>query len=307
MQTNAILLNDFTTQACLTKGGPGEEDSLLVTGKDESVNAQAGMMDAGSVETEWNEYHQGWRRKTGEIIGEEMVTIYVNGLELATMMCTPQKLDHLGLGFLKNEGFIEHLTEVDHVHIGGNGCCVDIWLTHAIQHPNRRIITSGCGSGVTFLDPLGDLESMQDGLQIAPEKLISLFNRLHIPGSLHARARGVHTAGLTNGERLLVIAEDVGRHNTIDKLAGACLVDGLDTRGLILLTTGRVSSEMLRKGVAMGCSIIASRNSPTSLSVRLAEAAGITLVGYARQGRLRAFTHAHRLTFSNDNNGTSAE
>jgi FdhD protein len=264
-------------------------------------------MDAGSVETEWHEYHQGWRRKTGEIIGEEMVTIYVNGFELATMMCTPQKLDHLGLGFLKNEGFIERLAEVDHVHIGGKGCCVDIWLTHAIRQPKRRIITSGCGSGVTFLDPISDLESLQDDLQMEPEKLISLFNRLHIPGSLHARARGVHTAGLANGERMLVIAEDVGRHNTVDKLAGACLLEELDTRGLILLTTGRVSSEMLRKGVAMGCSIIASRNSPTSLSVRLAEAAGITLVGYARQGRLHAYTHAHRLTFSNEETNPSAD
>ncbi len=133
-----------------------------------------------------------------------------------------------------------------------------------------------------------------------PEKLISMFNRMHLPGSLHARARGVHTAGLANGESMLAIAEDVGRHNTIDKLAGACLVDGLDTRGLILLTTGRVSSEMLQKGIAMGCPIIASRNSPTSLSIRLAEEAGITLVGYARRGRLRAYTHVHRLIFPNE-------
>jgi FdhD protein len=271
------------------------------------MNAQAGVMDASSVETEWHEYDQGWRRKTGEIIGEEMITIYVNGVELATMMCTPQKLDHLGLGFLKNEGFIERLAEVDHVHIGGSGCCVDVWLTHAIQQPKRRIITSGCGSGVTFHDPLGDLESLQDSLQMDPEKLISLFNRMHIPGSLHARARGVHTAGLANRERLLVIAEDVGRHNTIDKLVGACLVDGLDTRGLILLTTGRVSSEMLRKGVVMGCSIIASRSSPTSLSVRLADAAGITLVGYARQGRLRAYTHAHRLNLESEDTRPNSE
>ena len=257
-------------------------------------------MDASSVETEWNEYHQGWRRKTGEIIGEEMVTIYVNGLELATMMCTPHRLDHLGLGFLKNEGFIEQLADVDHVHIGGKGCCVDIWLTHAVQPPKRRIMTSGCGSGVTFHDPLDDLQSLQDDLRMEPEKLISMFNRMHLPGSLHARARGVHTAGLANGESLLAIAEDVGRHNTIDKLAGACLVDGLDTRGLILLTTGRVSSEMLQKGIAMGCPIIASRNSPTSLSIRLAEEAGITLVGYARRGRLRAYTHVHRLILPNE-------
>lgn len=244
---------------------------------------------------EWFEYSQGWRRETDEVIGEAMVTIYVNGVELAIIMCTPQEQDLLALGFLKNEGFIDRLVEVDHVHVGGKGCCADIWLTHPIQQPGRRIITSGCGGGVTFDDPSSDLEPLQDSLQIDPEELVSLFNRLHIPGSLHQRARGVHTAGLSDGKRMLYVAEDVGRHNTIDKLAGMCMVKNVETRGLILITTGRVSSEMLRKGAVMGCPIIASRNSATSLSVKMAEAAGITLVGYARRGRLRAYTHPHRL------------
>jgi FdhD protein len=234
---------------------------------------------------------------TDEVIGEAMVTIYVNGIEIASIMCTPQEQDLLALGFLKNEGFIAQLAEVDHVHVGGNGCCIDVWLTHVIRQPERRIITSGCGSGVTFNDPSGAIESVQDSVEVDPETLVELFSRLHIPGSLHMRARGVHTAGLAHGRRLLCVAEDVGRHSTIDKLVGACLVKGVVTHGRILLTTGRVSSEMLRKGAAMGCSIIASRNSPTSLSVRLADAAGITLVGYARRGKLRAYTHPHRLGF----------
>lgn len=254
-------------------------------------------MNQSSVEGEWYEYRRGWRRKTDEVIGEALVTIYVNGVELATIMCTPQEQDLLGLGFLKNEGFIDKLAEVDHVHIGGNGCCVDVWLAHSIRQPERRIITSGCGGGVTFNDPSGAIEPLQDRVRVGPEELASLFNQLHIPGGLHARARGVHTAGLTDGKRLLYVTEDVGRHNTIDKLVGACLLKGIDTRDLVLLTTGRVSSEMLRKGILMGCPIIASRSSATSLSVRMAEAAGVTLVGYVRRGTLRAYTHPHRLGF----------
>jgi FdhD protein len=257
-------------------------------------------MDPSSAVTEWFEYRQGWGRRTDEVIGEAMVTIYVNGVELATIMCTPQEQDFLALGFLKNEGFIDTLAEVDHVHIGGNGCCVDVWLTHAVQQPERRIFTSGCGRGVTFKDPSSAVEPLQDSVQLDPETLVEFFSRLHNPGSLHVRARGVHTAGLTDGKRLLCVAEDVGRHNTIDKLVGACMVNGIVTRGFILLTTGRVSSEMLRKGLAMGCPIIASRNSPTSLSVKLADAAGITLVGYARQGSLRAYTHPHRLGYKDE-------
>jgi FdhD protein len=254
-------------------------------------------MNLSSVVTEWYEYRQGWRRRTDEVIGEAVVTIYVNGIEIAAIMCTPQEQDFLALGFLKNEGFIADLAEVDHVHIGGDGCCVDVWLNHAIQHPERKIITSGCGSGTTFKDPSDAIEPLQDSVQVDPETLAELFSRLHIPGGLHVRAHGVHTAGLAQGKQLLKVAEDVGRHNTIDKLVGACMVKGELTRGLILLTTGRVSSEMLLKGFAMGCPIIASRNSPTSLSVKLADAAGITLVGYARRGKLRAYTHPYRLGY----------
>jgi FdhD protein len=253
------------------------------------------MMDQGSVEAEWHEFEQGWKRKTDQVIGEAMATIFINGLELTTIMCTPREQDLLALGFIKNEGFIDRYSEVDHVHIGGNGCCVDIWLTHAVHEPERRIITSGCGSGVTFTDPMGKLEPLKDELIIDPEDLISLFNRLHTSESLHARAGGIHTAGLTDGGEQMLIAEDIGRHNTIDRLAGASLVNDLSTRGLILITTGRISSEMLRKAYTMGCPIVASRTSPTSLSLQLADAAGITLVGYARRDRLRAYTHPFRL------------
>jgi FdhD protein len=253
------------------------------------------MMDKGSIEGEWYEFSDGWRRKTDAVIGEAMVSIYVNGAELATVMCTPRQQDLLGLGMLTNEGLIDTLGEVDHVHLGGQGCCVDIWLTHGIQMPQRRIITSGCGSGVTFADPEEALEPLQDATSMEPGVLASLFNQLHVPDGLHARAGGVHTAGLAEDGRLLCIIEDVGRHNTIDKLAGACMTRGIDTRGRILLSTGRISSEMLRKGLRMGCPIIASRSSATSLSVEMAEAAGVTLVGYVRRGTMRVYTHAHRL------------
>lgn len=254
-------------------------------------------MSSSSVVTSLHEYRQGWKPATDEVIGEAMVAIYVNGLEIASIMCTPQEQDLLALGFLKSEGFIAQLDEVDHVHIGAGGCCADVWLTHAIQQPERKIVTSGCGGGVTFDDLSGDIEPLTDNVHIDPETLVQLFNRLHSADSLHARAHGVHTAGLAHGENLVCVAEDVGRHNTIDKLVGASLVKGMETSGLILLTTGRVSSEMLRKGAVMGCPIIASRNSPTSMSVAMAQAWNITLIGYVRRASMRVYTHPERLGY----------
>lgn len=252
-------------------------------------------MGVGAVTTGWAEYRHGWSPVEGEVIEEALVTIYLNGKELATIMCTPRDQDRLALGFLKNEGLIEALPEVQDVHISRNGCCVDVWLDHAVTMPKRVIITSGCGGGVTFDDPSLGVRPLANDLRIEPEALFGLLNQLHFPGSLHARTRGVHAAGLAEGDRLLTRVEDVGRHNTIDKLRGACMQQGVGTEGRILLATGRVSSEMLRKAALMRCPIVASRNSPTSMSIAMAEAWNITLAGYVRQGTMRVYAHPERL------------
>jgi len=260
-----------------------------------SVRSYENKPDAGAVPIAWHEFCQGWKRVESEVIEEAMVSLYVNGMEMATIMCTPREQDLLALGFLKNEGFIESIDDVDHVHISDHGCCVDVWLNHLVEKPEQLIITSGCGGGVTFADPSSDLKPLESELQISFDKLIEVFNQLHYPGSLHMRSRGVHAAGLSDGEHLLVVSEDVGRHNTIDKLLGACMKSGIETEGRILLVTSRVSSEMLRKGALMGCPVIASRNSPTSMSVAMAEAWNITLIGYARKDSTRVYTHRERV------------
>jgi FdhD protein len=255
------------------------------------------MTRRGAVAANWLEYRHEWMPVDAQVIEEALVTIYVNGHELATIMCTPLEQDHLALGFLKNEGFIEGMDEVGDVHVSHDGCCVDVWLKHSVEKPKRVIITSGCGGGVTFDDPSIGIEPLRDDVRLEPERLFELLNRLHYPGSLYARARGSHSAGISDGVRLLEQTEDVGRHNTIDKLTGACLVKGIDTQGRILLATGRVSSEMLRKGALMGCPIIASRNSPTSMSVSMAQAWNITLAGYVRRDTFRVYAHPERLGY----------
>ncbi|MBT3391009.1 MAG: formate dehydrogenase accessory sulfurtransferase FdhD [Chloroflexi bacterium] len=264
------------------------------------------MNNTGTFQTSWHEYRGEWTHVEGEIIDEALITIYVNGAELATIMATPCQQDALALGFLKNESIIENLAEVEIVHISKLGCCVDVWLNHAFQKPERVIVTSGCGGGVTFSDPRLGLEPIASSAQTNPEVLREQFRKLQPPNSLYARSRGVHAAGLLDMERevLLVVVEDVGRHNTIDKVAGLCLRDGIDSRGKALLVTGRISSEMLRKAARMGCPLVASRTSPTSISVEMARAWNITLVGYVRSGRLRVYSNPERLGDWRDNTGS---
>jgi FdhD protein len=198
---------------------------------------------------------------------------------------------------MKNEGLIESLTEIEIVYVSKAGCCVDIWLKRSFDKPERVIITSGCGGGVTFDDPSIGIQPLTSDLQIDPGLLHTMFRQLQPPNSLYARSRGVHAAGLLDPEKgqLIAIVEDVGRHNTIDKLTGYCLVNGIDTKGKVLLVTGRTSSEMMRKAAVMGCPITASRTSPTSLSVEMAQAWNITLVGYVRTNRLRVYSHPERI------------
>lgn len=255
-------------------------------------------MSDGAVETEWFEYKTGWTREHGEVIDEVSLSIYVNGVEFATFMSSPGDQIELGLGFLWNEGFFDRMEEVSLVTRSKTDCCVDVWLDKAVVKPERFVITSGCGGGMTFDNLSGVFDPPEDSLRIDPARLFDLQRSLYSPDGLHARAGGVHTAGLSDGKTVLLTVEDVGRHNTVDRLAGACLLHGIETRGRIILSTGRISSEMMRKGARMGCSMMCSRTSPTSMSVLMARAWGITLVGYARGSRMRVYSHPERLGLS---------
>jgi FdhD protein len=229
-----------------------------------------------------------------------MITLFVNGRELASLMCTPRDPLQLALGFLANEEFISSYEEIAVDYVCAAGDCVDIWLTKSLwDRPRRRIITSGCGGGLTFADLTAHQESVSAQLAVEPQKIGELMTRMQTHDSLYARARGVHTSALSDGEQLVAVAEDIGRHNTVDRLRGECLRQGMNTGGLMLLTTGRVSSEMIIKAAKMGCPIVASRTSPTSISVGLAREWNITLCGYVRRRRMNVYAHPERLVNAN--------
>lgn len=232
----------------------------------------------------------------GEVVEETLACISVNGQELATFMCSPRDLDKMALGFLFNEGIIERRDDVRALHISRSDTCVDVWLqdSQAVL-PERPIVTAGCGGGVTFDDLSGEHQPLAVDLRVTPTQLANLMRQMHLGATLYQRARGIHTAALADDGRLLLQVEDVGRHNCLDKLAGGALLDGLDTRGHIVLTSGRISSEMLNKARRLQTPIVCSRTSPTSLSVRLAEAWNITIVAYLRQDRMRVYTHPDRV------------
>lgn len=252
-------------------------------------------MPEGAVFTSFHIYDGDWQEVEAEVIAEGFLTIFVNGRELATIMCTPVDPAQLALGFIANEDLISSYKEIEMSYVCRAGDCVDLWLSHSIENrPRKRIITSGCGGGLTFADLAAHQPPVQDDMHIDPQLLGELIRQLQSQDSLYARARGVHTSALSDGERLVVVTEDIGRHNTLDRLRGECLRRGIDPAGMILLSTGRISSEMIHKAVRMGCPIVASRTSPTSLSVGLAGEWNITLCGYVRRNRMNVYSHPER-------------
>lgn len=232
----------------------------------------------------------------GWIVEEAQVCISVNGEELATFMASPHDLERMAVGFLANEGIIQSMADVRHLHLSKNGTCVDVWLHDMnFEKPRKFIITAGCGGGVTFDDLSAQHEPLISDLTATPEQLASLMRQTHLGAELYQQARGIHTAVLATPTQILLQVEDIGRHNCLDKLRGAALLDGFATEGRILLSSGRISSEMINKARRLGTPIVCSRTSPTSLSVALAEAWNITIVAYLRQDRMRIYTHPERI------------
>ena len=224
-----------------------------------------------------------------EVVREQPLTVYVNGERFLTLLCSPFDLEPLVLGYLWMEKVIAGLDEVASLSVSEVDGRADVTLTRPVTLPTERILTSGCGGGITFrIDPRL-FPRVRSTLKVKPEALAARLHDLLRDARHYHASRGIHGAALADADRVLLVAEDVGRHNAVDKLKGLALLRGLPTDDRILLSTGRVSSEMLLKAARMGVPLIASRTSPTEMAVALAEQLGITVAGYVRGDALNLY------------------
>jgi FdhD protein len=240
--------------------------------------------------------HQSPKLTDGGVIEETLVSIYVNGQELATIMCSPLDLEALAVGFLYNEHVVDKLAEIGSVNLNVAQTTVDVMLHQTeFEPPRRMVLTSGCGGGITLQDLTEVHPPLNSEFQTTTEVILARMQDLQAEARLYNAVRGVHTAVLAGEDGVLVAAEDVGRHNAVDKVAGKALMSNIATRDRILLTSGRISSEMLNKARRMEVPVVASRTAPTSISVNLADTWNICIAGYVRRGSMRVYTHPERL------------
>jgi FdhD protein len=240
--------------------------------------------------------------RDGDVIVEMPVALTINGEVWLTFMCTPVDLEAMAVGFLYNENVIQTIEEVADVHVCAAGDNIDVWLAHPAEKPDRWRRTSGCTGGVTSVDVAAAAYGEDQAAapvsingQFTPQQIGKLVDALFESQSLYRISGGVHTSALSDGQQVLLACEDIGRHNTLDKLAGRLLLDHIQTTQRVLLTTGRISSEMMQKASRLDAALVISRTSPSSLSIELARRWGITLIGYARRHRFNIYTYPERI------------
>ncbi len=235
---------------------------------------------------------KGWTKASVHVPAERELTVYVNLRELVTIMCSPTKLNFLVLGFLYSEGIISGMGDVAMMRVCDEESEVDVRLTNPqFELPTKRRLTSGCGGGASFAT---QAQKVVSDFVVTPKEVFSQMKQLVEHEELYRISGGVHTSALSDTKSLLVVAEDIGRHNSIDKVQGECLLKGILTKDRLLFTTGRVSSEMMLKAARMQVPVVVSRHTPTGGAVALALDLGIAMVR-VRGNRMSVYSHPERL------------
>lgn len=238
---------------------------------------------------------------------ETAVAVVHDGATFAVMMATPADIEDFAVGLSLSEGVIDAVGQVRdmEVIVTEYGIEARLWLDRpagtALAERRRALAgPTGCGlCGIESLQavtaaPAPDVQA--GGAVIASADVTAMLKALSEAQTLGNTTRAVHAAGFwTREEGLVVVREDVGRHNALDKVAGALARQGRDGQGGVVVLTSRVSIDMLQKTLRLGAAVIVAVSAPTSMAIRAAEAAGLTLIAIARDDGFEVFTHAHRV------------
>jgi FdhD protein len=230
---------------------------------------------------------------------EHALTIRLDENELVTLLCSPEKLEYLAIGFLCSEGLIKTKKDIEKIVLDETKSVVEITSAEKRKVDDdlvsKRFIGSSGGKGISA----GSTNSkvVESTLTITPAAIFGIIEEFVHQSEVFEATGGVHSAALCDTSHVLVFSEDIGRHNAIDKVFGECMINEIPTDGHILVTSGRVSSEIVNKVVKRNIPILISKSAPTNRGVELAADLGITLIGFARKGRMNLYSHAGRVLF----------
>jgi len=246
-------------------------------------------------------------KQAGEdiVVKELPLTILLNGRELVTLLCSPANLKYLAIGFLLSEGLLRSRNDIKSIIDDEQRGIVRIETVTDLHGEEeqvfKRIITPGCGRGAAFYssaDAVG-MNEVKSELQVNGDEILELMTQFQRLSETYRSTGGVHSAALCDNKSLNIFSEDIGRHNAIDKIFGQCLWEGISTDNHIILSSGRISSEIVIKIARNNIPVLASKSAPTNTAVKLADLLGITLIGFVRGTRMNVYSHHQRIV-SND-------
>jgi len=239
---------------------------------------------------------RGRSRLEDVVVREFSLTIILNKQELVTLLCSPSGLQNLAVGFLLSEGLIKGKDDIRKLVVDDQRGVVEVETGEGSgfvsQPPSRRLVTSGGGRGALMGSTPAKVES---DIEISAHEVFALMDEFIQCSQVFRLTGGVHSAALCNTGNIIVFSEDIGRHNAIDKIFGQCVLEDIPTEGRLIITSGRVSSEILLKVARRNVPLLISKAAPTSLGVKLASDLGVTLIGFARGKRMNIYTHERRL------------
>ena len=242
-----------------------------------------------------------------ELVGERALTLYVDKQEIVTLMTMGTHPELLTLGYLKNQGFFESITELKVVQVDWETEAVAVVTNHQTsdfsKQMEQRTVTTGCGQGTVFgrlMDKLNDIQVPE--LSIKQSVLYDLLNSLKHHNEVYKKAGAVHGCALCTGSQIDFFVEDVGRHNAVDSIAGYMWLNQISGKDKIFYTTGRLTSEMVIKVAQMGIPILLSRSGATQMGLDMAKQSGVTLISRARGKHFMVLNGAKNIEFDNKNN-----
>jgi len=235
------------------------------------------------------------------VVEEYPLRLRVNGRDLATLVCSPHKLNFLLAGFFRLQGFIDSLDDIQSLGVCADFGLAEVRISGELPEKLAPTLTSGCGTGIAYNLPEQLLsEGKQRPRHYDSESLLRLMKELNNLTEQYRSHGGIHSAAIGDRDGILLLhAEDIGRHNTLDRVAGEAMFRSIDLQDQMLVTSGRVSTEMVAKAARLGIGLIASRTSPTDKAIALCEQAGITLVGYVRGSNMEVYSHPQQLRLPN--------
>ncbi|NWF52400.1 MAG: formate dehydrogenase accessory sulfurtransferase FdhD [Nitrospirae bacterium] len=222
---------------------------------------------------------------------EKKLKITINGKDFISLYCTPIMIRELITGlFLTECIFTEMPTEISIVY--GNELLVDIMSNEVISTDD--ITTARRVGGITY-EKKRKIEKIENDFSLNSRYLLNIFNEFQQRSDLFSLTGCFHIAALSNGEKILAFAEDIGRHNAVDKVIGYSILNNISFNKKLLLVSCRLSSEIISKCSRWGIPIVASRAAPTTLAIEIAERSGITLIGFIRGERMNIYTNPQRI------------